>query len=519
MKKGFLSIGLGIVSLLLFSFLMNGDEDQRGRNKENQRQIVERILEAYNVKFNKEAEPTVMVFQLDPADSVQIVCPDCMLNLPSEDNTKGTLRMYLRSRDATYELQASDFEKWIKVKSSNGKLGLVFERDGFGEKNLLVRQVKMWRKTRTPYRDVASEPMPWLDVNSLYIDKLVKDAAGDQTRFALNMKSLDQIIVDIKGINGAAPGNLVCNQYKEGEEWDKTPVAIGAPVPLPEVDGGKDRFFYEFSHIEGIKGVNTYHIDVTRIPAYTTGYLDEVDSTGTDTLNADTVLSDEPVDPFLKYLELMQGDPDFTCTTPESKLTRTVEGRLVLGPEKQNKMCVDLELTDECVAAEECVGCDSIWAFWIGAGENVINRYNYKDSTRKLSTGEGLIEAWARSRRFRGMSSSSIFPEVFYGEDIFFAIVDREETERFLNADLSSRASRIDWYGDYTYTISPALYKTSFSYILQYNPERPVSLCMCNDNAVTSVPVMFRFQQFLTEPKNRGGGVQTNTATVGNEGF
>lgn len=510
MKKGLITIGLGFASLLLFSFLMSGDDDQRGRNKESQRQIVERILEGYNLKFNKEAEQTSIIFLLDPADSVRIVCPDCMTNLPSEDNTKGTMRMYLRSIDATYPLQESDFDKWIKVKSSNGKLGLVFERDGYGEKNILIRQVKMWRKTKKPYRDVAGEPMPMLDVNSLYIDKLLKDAAGEQTRFAINMKSLDQIEVGIKGINGAAPENLVCNQYKEGEEWDKTPVAAGAPVPLPEVDGGKDRFFYEFSHIEGIKGVNTYHIDVTRIPAFTTGYLDEVDSTDTDTTNVDTVDNDEPVDPFLKYLELMQGDPDFTCTTPESKLIRTIEGRLVLGPEKQNKVCIDLELTDECVAAEECIGCDSIWAFWVGAGENVINRYNYKDSTRKLSTGEGLIEAWARSRRYRGMTSSSIFPEVYYGEDVFFAIVDRADTDLFLNSPLDSRESRVEWLGDYDYTISPGRYQTSFSSLLRYDPERPVSVCLCNNNAVTSVPVMFRFQQFLTEPKNPGGNVAAN---------
>jgi len=311
------------------------------------------------------------------------------------------------------------------------------------------------------------------------------------------LKSDDQLQVAVVGVNGAAPGNLVCNQYKNGEEWDKSPLEFGAPFPVPPVDGGRDRFHFEFSHIEGIKGINTYHIDLTRTPARSEGYLDiAADSSGADsTAGVDTTEAEK--DPFMKYLELMKGDPDFTCTTPETKLMETVDGRLVLGPETRNKVCIDLELTDECVAAEECVGCDSIWAFWIGAGENLINRYSYKDSLRQLDKQEGLIEGWARSRNYRGMTSSAIFPSNEYGEDIFFAIIDRADKELFLNTPFDP----YDWSGDFTYTIGSPGYKDSYSYILNYHPERQVSLCLCNNNALTSVPVMFRFQQFLTEPK------------------
>lgn len=512
MNKGIVTLILGILSFAMFSFLMEGDEQRRGREK-SERVAVNEIMSAYNLKFNKDVAKTVIVFQLDPADSVQIQCDECPRYMPSEDNTKGTLDLSLETIDATKYLKTGSFDRWIKVKSSNGKIGLVFTRDGFGEKNIKIPLVKVWVKTKKPTRDEAGVPASVLDVNSVYIDRLLKDAPEDQLRFVIPMKSEDQVQVTIKGVNGVSPDNLVCNQYKQGEEFDKSPIEVGAPYPLPEVEGGKDLFHFEFSHIEGIKGVNTYHLNVDRIPAHSAGYLDEEDSVGVDSLPpVDTLIAEEPADPFLKYLKLMQGAPDFTCTTPELKIQTTVLGKLNLGPGKRNKVCYDLQLTDECVAAEDCIGCDSVWGFWLGAGNDLINRYNFKDSTRKLTTGEGLIEAWAHSVKFRGMTSSRIFPEVYYGEDIFFAIIDQAETDRFLNTDWLPE----DWGGDYEYVLSPGAYMRSYPYILQYNPERPVSLCMCNNNAVTSVPVMFRFQQFLIEPRKEEKGVGTETAL--NEG-
>ncbi len=495
MKKGIATLSLALLSTLLVAFLADEGEQRSRRKEEKARENTERILDIYNIRFNKEVGETSIIFQLDPGDSIMVACPDCIRYLPNEENTKGTMTLSIRSIDGTYQYAENDFDEWIKIRSSNGKIGLVFQRDGFGEKILLVRSLRMWRKTKKSFRDVAGESQPVLDINNLYIDKLLKDATEVQTKFALTLKSEDQLSVKVVGVNGAAPGNMVCNQYKEDEEWDKSPIEFGAPFPVPSVDGGRDRFYFEFSHIEGIKGVNTYHIDIERIPARTTGYLDIVaDSSDGDSALADTV---EDKDPFLQYLELMQGDPDFTCTTPETKLAVSIDGRFKLGPMRRNKVCIPLELTDECVAAEECVGCDSIWGFWIGAGDNLINRYAYKDSIRQLKKQEGLIEGWARSRRYRGMSSSSIFPDTKYGEDIFFAIVDQADTTRFLTAPFN----RTDWYGDFSYTISTGRYMRSYSYLMKYSPERPVSLCLCNNNAVTTVPVMFRFQQFLTEPK------------------
>ncbi len=495
MRKGLFTILLLLFAGLTYSFLMD-DDDQR-RRQDQSRQIVERVMDGHNLKFNREIGQTSIIFQLAPQDSVRIVCPDCAKLMPQEPgDTKGSLLIFLRSIDEVKQIEPDMLDKWIKVKSSNGKLGIVFERDGYGEKIVGVKQIRIWRKTKTPFRDVQGVPSKVVDVNNIYIDKLDVENPDGQMKFSVKLRSEDQVNVVLKGVYGTLPENVVCNVFKKGEDFDKTPIEVGAPFAAPTINGGSDQFFFEFSHIEGIKGVNTYHIDVDRIPAHTSGYLDlEDDSTAVDTTVTDS--AEEEVDPFLKYLELMQGAPDFTCTTPETKIKETVGGELVLGPGKASKTCIDLPLTDECMPAEDCIGCESIWAFWIGAGDDIINRYNFKDSTRKLASGEGLIEAWARSRKYRGSSSNTIFPDVYYGEDIFFAIIDAQEKDSFLTQPFN----KYGWPGDYSYTISYNGFTTSYAYLMKFSAERPVSLCLCNNNALTAVPVEFRFQQFLTEPK------------------
>jgi|GEM_PF-6746509 len=502
MRKGLFTILLSVIAVIGFSFLMN-EEEQPGR-KNSKRQSKERLFDGRNMKFNRETKETAIIFQMAPLDSVKLACPDCERLMPATpDENKGSLMIYLRSKDEERQLDPSMLDKWVKIKSSSGKVALVFKRDGFGEKILSIRQLRFWRLTRSKFRDIEGVPSTILDVNNVFVDKLVQEESEEQMNFSVSLRKEDQIRVSIKGVYGTLPENVVCNIYKKGEEFDKTPVEVGVPFPAPKIDGGRDEFFFEFAHIDGVKGVNTYHVDVERIPAHSTGYLDiDADTLDLDTLSGDTVA--EEVDPFLKYLELMQGEPDFTCTTPETKFVESIGGRFILSANQECKQCFDLELTDECMAAAECVGCESIWAFWIGAGENMINRYNFKDSTRRLASGDGLIEAWTRSRK-------TIFPEEYYGENIFFAIVDSEEKNRFLNEPFD----RYAWPGDYSYTISENRFLNSFSFIMKYSPERPVALCLYNDNTLTPVPVMFRFQQFLTEPRK----TETQAVPVYNDGF
>ena len=490
-----------------FSFLMDEEDEQRRGKGVDRRVAVERMMEAYNLRFSKEVAQTSIIFQFTPGDSVRIKCNICPQLVGTEEETKGMLGISLQSLDGTQKLGRNSFNKWIKVKSSNGKFGIIFERDGLGEKLLTVDTMVVWRKTRKPATDEAGVPASVVDVNNLYIDKMTKDNTLEQTTFYFRLKSEDQVLVDIKGANGAVPENLVCQVYKEKEEFDKTPIKTATLIPVPKVDGGADRFAFEFSHIKDVKGVNTYHIDIWRTPARSTGYLDQpppvVDTTDSVIVPADTILPQNGEnDLFLAYLAKLAGGPTFQCVTPELEVAQSINGSLVLGMTKRSKFCVDLPLSDECVASDECVGCDTLWSFWIGAGQDLINRYRFADSLRKMSKAAiGLLESYARSKKYRGMQGGSIFPTQQFGEDIYFVILDTYEKQRFLGTDLGSDEAMQSWVGDGIYTFSPGAYVSSNQYMLKYNPARPMSLCVCNNNSVSTVPFLFKFQQYLTEPK------------------
>lgn len=501
MKKTVLIFWTCFFAVICLSFLGEGEDDQSGRSLRDRRIEVERVMEAYNLRFHKEVPQSSIIFQFARGDSIRVQCLDCQTYWGKDGTDKGGLDVSLRSIDAETEMVPSMYDRWLPINSSNGKIGIVFKRDGLGEKNLLVKTLLVSRKTRSPQRDEAGVPVPLMDFNDLYIDRLTKDNTKGQTRFVFKLKKDDKVSVDVKGMNGADPGTLVALQYKEKEDFDKTPISFGPPVAAPPIDGGADRFFYEFSHIEEVKGVNVYHVDVNRIPARTAGFRDILDADTLDSLPpvVDSIVDDPSSKLFLEYLEKIAGGPKFSCKTPEQDIDKSVYGRLNLGTGKANKACIDILLTEECVGGEDCIGCDSLWAFWIGAGKEVINRFNFADSTRKLASGEGLIEAYARSRKYRGMQGAGIFPEVYTSEDVFFAILDREDASRFLNSDLNMN----EWTGGFPYTFSPGTFVTSNAYMLKFDPSRPLSLCICNNNSVSTVPIKFRFQQFLTEPEEK----------------
>jgi hypothetical protein len=508
MKKAILIVILCLFAGVFFSFLMDDDEDEQRRGKGVDRRVtVERIMEAYNLRFNREVSQTSIIFQLVPGDSVKIECADCPVAMGDGETTKGYMGMLMQSLDGVTRLDRNSFNRWLKVKSSNGKFGLVFERDGLGEKIINISALRMWRKTRKPSSDEAGIPVSVVDVNNIYIDKLTKDNTLEQTTFYFKLKSEDQVLVDIKGVNGAVPENLICQVYKEKEEFDKTPIKTGTLIPVPKVDGGADRFAFEFAHIkEDIKGVNTYHIDIYRTPARSTGYLDipppPIDTVDSAQLKIDSLRADNGEnDLFLAYLAKLAGGPNFQCVTPELEVTAAIHGAYVLGLQKRSKFCIDLPLSDECVASEECDGCDTLWSFWMGAGQELMNRYRFADSTRKIVSGKGLLENYARSKKYRGMQGNGIFPTQQFGEDIFFAIVDQFDKQRFLSSEKLTSADLEAWIGDGIYNFSPGRYISSYTYILKYNPARPMSLCVCNNNTVSTVPFLFKFQQYLTEPK------------------
>lgn len=478
-----------LLSGLFVAFMM--DDDQRPRRDQDSRVLVVNAMEALNLNFNKEIGQTSIIFQFAPQDSILIDCEDCITHISNYE--RGGIKMATQSLDGITPLTTNSFGRYMPINSSNGKVGIVFERNGIGEKILLIRKLKVLRKTRYPSLDEGGVPMGLMDVNNLYIDKLTKDNIEAQTTFFFKVKSDDKIKVDIIGANGAVPGNLICSMYKTGEEYDKKPIATGAELLAPEIDGGQDRFGFEFAHIKDVKGVNAYHLDIARIPLRSAGYKD-IDTLIVDTDTLDSV-SGEP-DPFLEYLKSLNGDLDFACETPEKTINYSLPGKFNLGLEKRSRICFDLQLSDECIMGEEGMVNDTVWAFWFGAGKNVINRYKFQDSTRKMIRQEGLVSAYARGRKLRGKQSNGVFPKQEGAEGVFYAIIDQADKQQFLESNFDINA----WNGDQVVTVSSLAYVSNGYYMLRHVPSRPMSLCLCNSGAVTTVPILFRYQQFVTKP-------------------
>jgi hypothetical protein len=484
MKKTIIVTSLVLLASLFVAFMM--DDDQRPARNFDNRVSVERVLEAVNLNFNKEIGQTSLIFQFAPEDSIKIECEDCILRIANPEE-KGGMTMALQSIDGSTKLLPTSFNRWMRISSSNGKVGIVFDRDGFGEKVLTVRSLKVLRKTRSPFLDVGGMPMGLLDVNNLYIDKLTKDNTAIQTTFFFKLKTDDKVQVDIIGSNGAVPANLVCSMYKTGEEYDKKPIATGSQIIVPTIDGGQDRFGFEFAHIKDVKGVNAYHLDISRIPLHSAGFKNIEDTTD----SAITIL-DTSMIPILEFNE----GPNFECIGAEGTMKGNFPGRFNLGVTKSNRACWDLPLADDCVSAAPCIGCDTIWAFWLGAGHANINRFMFQDSLRKLQGKMGLIQTYAKAIKSRSRADI-VFPKPQDGEKVFFAIVNQLDKARFLTAPFNE----LDWDGNDTTTWSPGSFVPASQKLLHYQPGVPLSLCICNLSALTTVPVMFRYQQFLTTPR------------------
>lgn len=485
MKKTLLILGSLLAASVLVAFMM--DDEQRPKRGQDNRVSVERVLEAFNLNFHKDVGQTSIIFQFAPEDSIKIECEDCILRMANAED-KGGLLMKLQSIDKTEALKPSSFGQWLRINSSNGKVGLVFERDGVGEKVLNIRSLKVLRKTRSPFLDEGGLPMGLLDVNNLYIDKLTKDNTEIQTRFLFKLKSDDKIKVDIIGSNGAVPANLICSVYKTGEEYDKKPMATGVEIPVPTIDGGQDLFGFEFAHIKDVKGVNAYHLDIYRIPLHTAGYRDIKD-----TLVPDTTL---PNDTIMVPEQGFYEGPEFKYLGPEGTIRGNVPGRFNLGINKNFRACWDIPLSDEGLPADACLGCDTFWAFWMGVGNANINRYLYQDSLRKMASKGGLIEAFAKSMKTRG-NSLGVFPTPQQGEKAFFAIMNATDKQRFLTSEFSDA----NYDGNDTTTWSSQGLVPAKQYRLHYAPGSALSLCVCNSSSVNTVPVMFKFQQFVTAPR------------------
>jgi hypothetical protein len=250
-------------------------------------------------------------------------------------------------------------------------------------------------------------------------------------------------------------------------------------------------FGFEFAHIKDVKGVNAYHLDIFRIPLYSAGYLDIRDS-----IKKIDSIPPSPDTIMVPEAGFYEG-PIFQYLGPEGTIRTSVPGQYNLGIGKNYRACFDITLSDEGLPAEPCPGCDTFWAFWAGVGNANINRYLFQDSTRKMAGKGGLIEAYARSMKSRG-NSLGVFPPAMEGEKLFFAVVSRTDKYRFLT---SKFVDGVEWMGNDTLTWSSEEAIPAKPGRLHYVPGSELAICICNQSKLSTIPVMFKFQQFLTVPR------------------
>lgn len=149
MKKALFTISLCLLACLCFSFTTHDETGKETPSNDKERLIVERLFDSQNLQFRKDLNPTRFSFRVMPEDSLRFDCGDCYKYLKPEKNGNSALSISIVSEDGVQQLTASDFENgWLKANTSNGKFTLAIEHGGAGEKNLLVRNLRMWRKTK-----------------------------------------------------------------------------------------------------------------------------------------------------------------------------------------------------------------------------------------------------------------------------------------------------------------------------------------------------------------------------------
>lgn len=147
MKKVLFTLSLCLAAFICFSFANNDAENKSTSSDDKDRLIVDRLFDVQNLQFRRDSKPTVFQFRILPEDSLRLTCGDCYSLLKGE---KPSLKISIVSEDGTQQLTTSEFDfeqGWIKPKCSNGVFNLTMEHTGTGDKNLEVRNLRMWKKT------------------------------------------------------------------------------------------------------------------------------------------------------------------------------------------------------------------------------------------------------------------------------------------------------------------------------------------------------------------------------------
>lgn len=253
------------LSLGLFIFWMGTENPCFGTLTDN-RVYIERILQATNLKFGKESRPAAFVFQFSEGDSLRIECADCQTRMRNVDG-KGAVSLTLASSLEKRLLTAEMLGKWLPVVSENGKLGLLFERNGSGERLLTIGAITLTRKSRVASVDVPGKSTGLLEVNNFYLAGHDMALEGKSSTFFFKLRSDDQVKLDLVGIDRSAIDGVGCYLFRMGEEYAKKPIKVGSAMTTSGGNSNHDLYGIEITHNKDVKQGQHYHLSVAKISA------------------------------------------------------------------------------------------------------------------------------------------------------------------------------------------------------------------------------------------------------------
>ncbi|MEM7657307.1 MAG: hypothetical protein AAF399_14325 [Bacteroidota bacterium] len=133
------------------------------------------------------------------------------------------------------------------------------------------------------------------------------------------------------------------------------------------------------------------------------------------------------------------------------------------------------------------IQASDVFVLWLGVGEEAMDEYKaintYQKELNSRESGD-ILTRYARSVLLRGRANHNLFRGEGDSEDVFneyieYAILDEGGKERFLKGELPS-TKYVNQDHDHFTNLG----------------DRPIYLCLCNQNRVSSVKVAFRYAMF-----------------------
>lgn len=211
----------------------------------SERAYVERVLEVENLLVEPQEGESMVMFRLEVADSVMVVCDDCRRLL-----NKGDGQAYFCLRHAEDKgLKASDFGRWVRNPSKTGTFALVLGGDRRSGVSLKIGSLAVMRKTRDPLAGQLQVQRKLVEFIDLPLPKadLRSDDAG--TVFYFKLRESDKVSYTYGEERGLKTSMLEVRVFKAGEEFAKQPIPAGAPVALPGKGDGTAKFGFQLADV------------------------------------------------------------------------------------------------------------------------------------------------------------------------------------------------------------------------------------------------------------------------------